>query len=613
MTSMMRVATFARAQLFLVLLTSISPLGCSDDESSVPEGRMQDASDAASDASADRVESGLDATPDAYQDASPPDASLDAMDADAVDGDAMDADAVDADAMDADAGPSGYRASRQLVMNHLADPDIFKESETQYFLSGTGTTVSFTIYESSDLETFTTKTVYDPSSLPGSQHDYCYMWAPEMWKGADGKYRFVFSAHQVAKGQACPPSNQEVTTYYAEADDAELAFGAPNPFDNPVGQPRTMTAQGCPADGCVNAIRIDSAVWGVQEPWLFYVYFDAGNHIASFPLGNPSTVVHNCDPAFSWEESVNEAPDIFERDGKLYMFFSAGHFASQYAMYYIMADSVQELTRSRHVRRYSWPIQTGTGTILENAGHSAVASRAGEFYLFYHVGVFDNGTIQARHTYRKPLSFHPDGSLRSLDGIRFRWSKLDGHEYSLDLKPVGKPWVGPCVSVGHLGTSLSHAYHGVCADGDVVIRKEDVEAVRLYYSPQGSGVWNQYAEVGYDGFSDDMEIPIAGGHTGLLTVRWNELQAGAEYSLDVKPVGEPWRAPCVGAGVIGTDLEVDFDGTCLSGTSAGSSVALADVEQLRVCSAVGGDWSNATCATVDYDGSSMVRWILLPD
>jgi hypothetical protein len=267
----------------------------------------------------------------------------------------------------------------------------------------------------------------------------------------------------------------------------------------------------------------------------------------------------------------------------------------------------------RHVRRYSWPIQTAGGFILENAGHSAVTSHGGEYHIFYHVGVFDAGAIQARHAYRNPLSFNPDGSLRTLDGIRFRWSRLPGCEYSLDLKPLGKPWVGPCVSVAHLGSSLSWAYHGVCADGDVVIRKEELEAVRVFYSQQGSGVWNQYEEVAYDGYSDDLAITIPGGQTDLVTVRWNELQAGAEYSLDVKPMGQPWLAPCVGAGVVGTDLEVDFEGTCVSGANAGTSVALSDVEQIRICSAVGGNWSNATCATVDYDGSSMLRWVLLAD
>jgi len=526
-------------------------------------------------------------------------------------------DATGLDATASDAGPegggaAGFRAARELVMSHLADPDVFKVSDDLFLLTGTGTTTSFDIHASSDLQTFQLKTTYAPSSLPGSAYDYCWMWAPELWQGADGKYRIAFSAHRVAKGAACPPSNQDVTTFYAVADDLQLQFGPPQPFDNPVGTPRTTPQQGCPSDGCINAIRIDSAVWGVQDPWLFYVWFSAGNHVASFPLGAPSQVVHNFDPSASWEESINEAPDVFERDGKLYLFMSAGHFQSQYAMYYVSADSVQELTRARAVHRFSTALRTGNGGLLENSGHSAVTSRHGQYHVFYHVGVFDNGSLVARHTYRKPIFFNPDGTLKSLDGIRFRWSRLAGHEYSLDLKPVGKPWVGPCISVQHLGSSLSRSYQGICADGDVVLPKDQIEAARVYYSPSGSGVWSQYAEAAYDGFSDDLEIPIPGGETGLVTVRWNELQTGAQYSLDVKRKGQAWLAPCVGVDKLGSRLETDFDGTCLSGPGAGTSTPLSEVEQLRVCSAVNGDWAHAVCSTADYDGTSMLRWIALP-
>lgn len=512
-----------------------------------------------------------------------------------------------------DAGPSGYRAPRLLIQSNLADPDVLKESDQLYLLSGTSPSPGFTIYESSDLQSFTVKTTYNPSQFPGAQHDYCYLWAPEMWRGSDGRYYLYFSAHQVGNGQPCPPSDQTVTTFFAVADDASLEFGPPVAIQNPVGQPRSTTAQGCPGDGCINAIRIDTALWGEPDPWLFYIWFEGGNHIASFPLSNPSQVVQNCDPVHSWEESINEAPDIFERDGRLYLFFSAGHFRSEYAMYYIMANSVEELTRARNVRRYSRPIRLMNGEIVENAGHSAVTHRNGEYYIFYHVGELSGGAIRGRHTYRKPLFFHPDGSVMSLDSIRFRWPRLDGYEYSLDLKPMGESWVGPCVSVAHLGTDLSYRYHGKCANSDTVIRKAALEAVRLFYSPVGSGVWNQFAEVAYDGYRDDVDIPLPGAEPGLVTVRWNELQTGAEYSLDVKPIGGDWLAPCVGADELGSGLEHDYTGICLSGSAAGTEVPPIQVERFRVCSAMNGNWAAATCRAVDYGGSELVVWILLPE
>ena len=127
--------------------------GCSSEEPATWAGT--DASLPAVDASGDSASQADESLPlDASEDVSQPDATG--------------LDATASDAGPEGGGAAGFRAARELVMSHLADPDVFKVSDDLFLLTGTGTTTSFDIHASSDLQTFQLKTTYAPSSLPGA-------------------------------------------------------------------------------------------------------------------------------------------------------------------------------------------------------------------------------------------------------------------------------------------------------------------------------------------------------------------------------------------------------------------------------------------------------------
>ncbi|NOZ86098.1 MAG: family 43 glycosylhydrolase, partial [Deltaproteobacteria bacterium] len=490
--------------------------------------------------------------------------------------------------------------SPSMVVPGLADPDVIKVDNGLFWLSGTLSGRNLGIYVSSDLIDFNLATTYDPSQKD-SGYDYYCVWAPD-FAYVNGKYRLYFSAKRVTKGQANTGCDN-LTTYYAEAPSLSPDFGRPQPIDNPRGTPRSYFSSSCPPDGCRNAIRIDSALHDFDgDQWMYYVWFEEGNNIASFPLERPGDVMTNITPVEAYEKHVVEGPDVFERNDIDYLFFSGGGFTGPYAMYYVMGTSPYMLTRSRHVYRYSWPLKASNGDLIQNHGHDSVVEHRGEYYIFYHQGVFENGSYaNRRDTYRQRLFFEQDGRLVDRDQVRVTWNRLDNTQYSLDVVLKDGRWIGPCISSGIIGSKLSVDYRGICpSKQDQLASKWDVAYFRLFYSDDGQ--WVHYVDKAYDGVSDHVSIELPGGRTELVVLEWNEMQTNAEYSLDVRLKSGQWYAPCVGAAVIGHELEYDFNGRC---TTANLDVSLREVTLFRMCSAVGGDWAHARCGETPYDGKAM--------
>jgi len=508
-------------------------------------------------------------------------------------------------------GPDAY--TRTLLAPSLADPDIYKEHDDLFFLTGTGSTVTVPIYETSDLINFTEKRIYDPSALDPN-HDYCYVWAPDLSKH-EGIYHLYFSAHQVADGAACPPGpGQDVTTFHTSAATLDLEFGPPEPIHDGTSLPRSRVASGCPADGCSRAIRIDAAAFDDgAERWLFYVWFQGGNNVSSFRLSNPDAVTHNAGPAVfpiqPYEEQINEAPDVFLRAGKYHLFFSTGFFDSQYAMFHVMADSVADLSRARAVRRHSTPLRAANNVLVETHGHNSIVERRGEFFNIFHVGSFDGGgKLIDRSTYKQRIAFKPDGSIHALNHVDLRWSGVPGHQYSLDLVRHDGTVVGPCIAVDKLGSATSIRYTGICPSaGDLRVPKSEVMAFRLYYSNDGN--WTKSVDVPHDGASDRAFLAVPGGVTAAVALAWNERATGAEYSLDVLRKDNTWVAPCAGEAVLGTGIGHVFTGAC---PTANTTLSLQDIQELRVCSAVNNDWANAACGSAVYDGVQGFADIVIP-
>jgi GH43 family beta-xylosidase len=503
--------------------------------------------------------------------------------------------------------------ARSLLVAGLADPDVYKEHDDLFFLTGTGDARSVPIYETNDLTSFRFKRGYDPS-VADPTYDYCMIWAPDLGKH-NGVYSLYFSAQRVLNGAACPASGQDVTTFVASAPDLNLAFGAPQPIHPNTTYPRTTIGSACTPQGCNRNIRIDAATFNdTSGRWLFYVWFDRGNNISSFNTAAPGTVYNHTGPALytlpSQEEGINEAPEIFKRNGIYYLLFSSGWYNSQYAMNYIMADSLPQLTRARAVRRLSQPMRNASGALIQSHGHNGVVERRGEYFNVFHVGAFDPpGTFTSRSTYKQRIAFKPDGSMHSLNQTTVRWTRLSGYSYSLDLVLRDGSVMGPCISVGFIGTANKAIFSGVCPSaGSRMVNKGDIAAFRIFYS--NNNTWGPFVETAYDGVSDDVFLQLPGGTTPFVDLSWSEEETGAQYSIDVqrRDTGA-WIGPCIGVNSVNRSLSWTYSGRC---DTPGINVPISNISTFRICSAVGGDWPHARCGATAYDGRSMHLPIVIP-
>jgi GH43 family beta-xylosidase len=503
--------------------------------------------------------------------------------------------------------------SRSLLVPGMADPDVYKEHDDLFFLTGTGDARTLPIYETNDLSSFRFKRGYDPSAADPT-YDYCMIWAPDLSK-YNGVYSLYFSGQRVPNGQACPASGQEVTTFVATASDLNLNFGAPQPINPNTTYPRTTIGSACTAQGCNRNIRIDSAAYNdTSGRWLFYVWFDRGNNISSFNLAAPATVYNHAGPALytlpAHEEGINEGPEIIKRNGIYYLIFSTGWYNSQYAMNYIMADSLPALTRARAVRPLSKALRNSAGALIESNGHNSVVERRGEYFNIFHQGVFSPpGTFTSRNTYKQRMAFKPDGTLHSLNQVNVRWTKLTGYNYSLDLVLRDGSVIGPCIYAGTLGSANKLVFDGVCTSaGNRIVNKGDIAAFRIFYS--NTSTWGPFVEKAYDGVADDVFLDIPGGYTPFVDLAWTEEETGAQYSIDIqrRDTGA-WIGPCIGVNSVNRSLAWTYSGRC---DTPGINVAINNISNFRICSAVNGDWAHARCGATAYDGKSMHVPIVIP-
>ena len=91
-----------------------------------------------------------------------------------------------------------------------------------------------------------------------------------------------------------------------------------------------------------------------------------------------------------------------------------------------------------------------------------------------------------------------------------------------------------------------------------------------------------------------------------LNVSWNSLP-GRVYSVDVRSNGR-WIPPCVDAGILGQSTQVTLTDLCPHGDQL---APLDTVDRVRVCHAVGGDWSRGNCNDAAFSRTSDSLFIQL--
>jgi hypothetical protein len=329
-------------------------------------------------------------------------------------------------------------------------------------------------------------------------------------------------------------------------------------------------------------------------------------------MDDPANVITNFQPTLM-EGSINEAPDIFKRNGKYYFFYSVNSFDADYAMKYVFAETMDELVRARIPRWFSTPVKDNAGIRMETHGHSSVVERYGDHYIFYHKGRFNTqGVLIGRDTYKSRLHFRADGSLQTLNTIDIGWSHAgENYQYRIDVKPKGEEWVAPCLDSTILSINRKHTFTGLCnTNFNKIVHKGSIEKIRLYYS--NDGMWGEpnMVEVDYDGYSSDISIKIPDKNFDHLKIRFAQQNTGDLYSIDIKVKEGDWLAPCIGSLTLTKPLSLSgdfaytFNGTCLAAPNNGTVVPVQNIESVRICSDKDDTWMTAVCFEKTFDGNS---------
>lgn len=362
------------------------------------------------------------------------------------------------------------RIQIQGVYQHIkGDPDVLQDG-TNYYMVGSGDWYEIHVFESTDLETFTLKVSYNPSTLD-PVYEYSYIGAPDISK-RDSDYIVTFQAACREKGTGS--WSPRTTVFYATAPDSNLIFGAPQRINDGItALPRTYPENCTVGVDCYKAMRIDPAYYQDSTgKWMFYTWCTPGNHIASINVTNdywddPGTFINHADYDQDFEQGVNEAPDIIKRNGKYYMFYSHGHVVGTYGLSYIMGDSISDLVKqplSANAHKLYYTLYHTEDPLVcdpenppvycmprlsENAGHSSVVEMGGDYYIFYHVGEIEDGIMQSRSVYRSKLYFNADGTIKPINAVKLYWTGIPGGaDYRVDIRPKHNDWITSCADTG---------------------------------------------------------------------------------------------------------------------------------------------------------------------
>jgi hypothetical protein len=373
---------------------------------------------------------------------------------------------------------------RQLIISGVADPDVFVDGD-QIYVMGTYDARVLPVWQVVDGKASEVMRIKPSSDDPN--FDFCHLWAPDISK-VGSNWVLIFVATRVANNTDCGTIGIErQQVFYSQAPIDAPSFSAPIMPDFGPGAPRSVGGTDCPADGCDKAMRIDPSLFRDTDGRVYvsYTWYNPGNHNATFALDNPTNIIRNTDPTDPDEENINEGPQIFKRNGTYYFLYSVGAFTGRYRMRYIMANSVNELTKSRGIHDLTVPVHRRDGKKYETAGHGSIAEYKGQYYAVYHIGrMSPEGNLVSRDTVISPIKFNADGTMQMLNALNLSWTAHPGHVYSIDVRTDGQ-WIGPCVDAGILGQNTSYQLTDLCPSGDQYTPLETIDRIRICRAPNG--------------------------------------------------------------------------------------------------------------------------------
>jgi GH43 family beta-xylosidase len=316
--------------------------------------------------------------------------------------------------------------------NKSADPSIFRDTDgTYYFMTTAGNISLWKSKSLSDIAAGTRQVVWNlPSSGPNSMSP----WAPELHK-IDGKWYIYYTATSPDPNNPSQPDPEMRRVFVIENDNEDPTTG-------------TWTDRGQVQYPGIDFKSIDGTV--IQNNGDLFIAWAGKNYqntdgmsrLYIAELSNPWTMstppTKISEPTYAWEEvgsGVNEAPQFLQRNGKVFLTYSAsGCWTDDYKLGMLTASASANLLNPASWTKTSTPVfQKSTANGVYGPGHNSFTKSPDdtEDYLIYHAN---------------PASGLGCGGDRQLKIQKFTWN-TDGtpnfgtpvaNSTSLDV-PSGEP------------------------------------------------------------------------------------------------------------------------------------------------------------------------------
>lgn len=252
-----------------------------------------------------------------------------------------------------------------------------------------------------------------------------FIWAPELHKIGDSWY-FLSTAARVETGES-----YDLRPFIMECKNV-------NDITNPEswGEPQRLKLQSGDTTA-LNAMSLDMTYFEADGT-SYYAWADftkntdnpngvSSIYIASIDPSDPTQLTSKCSviavPEYSWElvrHPVNEGPSVIQKDGKVYMAFSASGTGAEYCVGLLTADETADLLDPDSWTKTPYPVLTSGDfdDLLCGPGHNQfTVDENGDPIIVYHARPAaehathtDNPLYDAcRHAYVKPVLFDSEG------------------------------------------------------------------------------------------------------------------------------------------------------------------------------------------------------------
>lgn len=293
------------------------------------------------------------------------------------------------------ATPGPGQFTNPVIARDFADPDVLQVGDRYYAYATNASGANVQTATSSDLVRWErgrdALPVLPRWSRPG------FTWAPEVAAAEGGGYVLYFTARHVASGRQC------IGAATSPAPEGPFRSEAAEPLICQLDQGGSIDASSFADEGGARYLlwKNDGNCCG-YDTWIFIQRVSADGLAL---LGEPTRLIR---PDQAWEGRLVEAPTLWERAGKYYLFYSANSYAGlDYAVGYAVADSPTGPFR-KPGRAPLLATDRQTGAAFGPGGQDVVLDKDGEPWMLYHAW---DATISYRHLLLDELVWEGDAPV----------------------------------------------------------------------------------------------------------------------------------------------------------------------------------------------------------